>query len=197
MSKGLIFLIVAIALIFPAGAGIFSSRASAAGANKKELRVVEKVDLGRYLGDWFTIARIPNPWSGRCAGGYPLNYTLSEDGDINVLNRCYLKDGSVWNVRGRAWVTDTKTNAKLKVTFFPPFSWKLFAAKYYIIDLGENYEYVVVGHPNRKVAWINARTTSLPDEVMRGIIERLEDQGYDYDKFEKVDWTTYEEKEGK
>ena len=77
-------------------------------------------------------------------------------------------------MRGKAKVVDPVTNAKLKVTFFWPFY-----GDYWIIDLGEKYEYAVVGHPTRKYLWVLSRTPEMEESVYRGILERSEKQGYD------------------
>jgi apolipoprotein D and lipocalin family protein len=72
---------------------------------------------------------------------------------------------------------DTATNAKLKVSFFWPFS-----GHYWVIDLGENYEYAVVGHPDRKYLWILSRSPEMNDEIYNDIIEKLKTQSYDTSK---------------
>ncbi|MCA1765003.1 MAG: lipocalin family protein, partial [Desulfobulbaceae bacterium] len=71
-------------------------------------------------------------------------------------------------------VVDPGTNAKLKVTFFRPFS-----GDYWIIGLGDDYEYAVVGHPERKYLWILARSPEMPEELYNRITDKLKKQGYD------------------
>ena len=148
-----------------------------------ELKVVNKVDLSRYLGQWHEIAAIPQSFQKQCAYGTTATYSLRKDGDVEVLNQCFEKDGSLSSARGRAWVSDKTTNAKLKVSFIPFLRWNFLAGDYWVIDLGPNYEYAVVGHPNRNYGWILARTTELPKATLDGIFARLKAQGYDVSKF--------------
>jgi apolipoprotein D and lipocalin family protein len=103
-------------------------------------------------------------------------YELGQNGKIQVYNECRQGslEGPVKSVRGKAKVVDPATNAKLKVTFFWPFY-----GDYWIIDLGQNYEYAVVGHPSRKYLWVLSRTPEMEESVYRKILERLEKQGYD------------------
>ena len=95
------------------------------------LPVVPYVDLKRYTGTWYEIARYPHRFQEGCVGS-KATYTLRDDGKISVLNECYDKTftGKIRSAKGKAWVVDKKTNAKLKVSFFWPFS-----GDYWIIDL--------------------------------------------------------------
>ena len=100
-----------------------------------------------------------------------------------MLNRC--RKGSLTgkedSARGRARVAEGSTNAKLEVSFFRPF-W----GDYWIIDLGDNYEYAVVGHPGRDYLWILSRTPTMDDEVYAGILQRLRDSGYQLDQLQRT-----------
>jgi apolipoprotein D and lipocalin family protein len=139
------------------------------------LSVVPYVDLNRYTGTWYEIARYPHSFQEGCVGS-KATYRQRDDGKISVLNECYDKafDGKIRSARGKAWVVDKETNAKLKVSFFWPF-----AGDYWIIDLGENYEYAVIGHPKRKYLWILSRTREMEREVYAAILSRLMDKQYD------------------
>jgi len=147
-------------------------RSAAAGP---PLRTVPSVDLSRYVGTWYEIASYPQRFQKGCTGTMA-TYTLRADGKIDVLNRCSRDslNGRVTVARGRAKVVDKNTNAKLKVSFFWPF-W----GDYWIIDLGRDYEYAVVGHPNRKYLWILSRTPVMDASVYEEILKRLGAQGYD------------------
>ena len=154
-----------------------------------ELTVVKEVDLARYLGRWYEIAHIPVWFQKGCAGGTTAEYTLLKDGFVNVVNRCCDDEGKVKEAKGRAWVVDKQDPAKLKVSFFSLFGLWLFGGKYWIIDLDENYRYSVIGHPNREIGWILSRTPTLPDDVLKGITERIEAKGYDFSKFKMTNQT--------
>ena len=149
-------------------------------SSSSSLRVVDRVELNRYLGKWYEIARYPNRFERNCVGA-TAEYELRPDGKIQVVNSCHKGglDGPVDNIKGTARVVDTKTNAKLKVTFFWPFS-----GDYWIIDLDPEYRWAVIGEPRRKYLWILSRTPSLDPAVYDGILGRLPDQGYDPAKLE-------------
>ncbi len=143
--------------------------------NLPPLETVAQVDLARYLGVWYEIANFPQAFQRGCTGT-TATYTLRDDGDIDVLNRCRIDalDGVEKSSLGRARITDTATNAKLQVSFFRPF-W----GDYWIINLAEDYSYAVVGHPGRDYLWILARSPQLPDATYQSIVSRLQAQGYE------------------
>jgi apolipoprotein D and lipocalin family protein len=152
--------------------------AAPAGAKEKDeakpLATVASVDLKRYVGTWYEIARYPNRFQKDCAGDVTAVYELKENGDVRVVNSCRKASGATKVAKGTAKVTDAATNAKLKVTFFWPFS-----GKYWIIDLGEGYEYAVVGEPEREYLWILSRTPTMEDATYRRILSRVAERGYD------------------
>ncbi len=137
------------------------------------LATVPHVDLTRYMGVWHEIARIDHSFQKGCIKS-SATYTMLPDGEVEVINRCVNeKDGRLREAKGRAWSVDPDGNARLKVSFFWPFR-----GDYWIIDLGKEYEYAVVGSPNRKYLWILARQPAMDDSVYKGILERLTSQGF-------------------
>jgi len=142
------------------------------------LPVVSAVDLKRYLGKWYEIARYPAWFQKGCVGS-TAHYSLLDDGKIQVINRCYKDslDGAMKESKGKAEVVDTTTNAKLKVWFFWPFK-----GNYWIIDLSPDYQWAVVGEPSRKYLWILSRTPVMDETVYQRILARLPGKGYDPDK---------------
>jgi apolipoprotein D and lipocalin family protein len=139
------------------------------------LQTVPTVEVNRYLGTWYEISSFPQRFQKGC-NATTANYSLRSDGEIEVINRCN-KDalnGPEDVAQGRARVVDKTTNARLEVSFFRPF-W----GDYWIIDLGENYEYAVVGNPSRDYLWILSRTPTLEAAIYDGILERLTKQGYE------------------
>ena len=149
---------------------------------QSELAVVSGVEIDRYLGTWYEIARYPNRFQKECVA-VTAEYSLRPDGKIKVVNACRKEtlEGKFKKIEGKAWVADKGTNAKLKVQFFWPFR-----GAYWIIDLAEDYEYAVVGHPKRKYLWILSRTPDMAPELYQAIVERLTKQGYDPDRLEKT-----------
>jgi apolipoprotein D and lipocalin family protein len=158
--------------------GLSSCASSTKRLGLPELQAVPHVELNRYLGTWFEIASIPQSFQRGCTGTQA-TYSLKDDGTIKVLNRCHKGslDGPEDVATGRARVTDTTTNAKLEVSFFGPF-W----GPYWVIQLGEDYEYAVVGHPSRDYLWILSRTPTMDPKVYAGIIAKLTAVGYPLDK---------------
>lgn len=143
------------------------------------IETVPRVELSRYLGTWYEIASFPQSFQKGCTAT-TATYTLGAGpGDIVVVNRCNkgTVDGKEDVATGRARVVDTSTNAKLEVSFFGPF-W----GAYWVIDLGEAYEYAVVGHPGRDYLWILSRTPTMEPRVYDGILQRLQAKGYETDR---------------
>ena len=148
------------------------------------LKTVQSVDLERYKGLWYEIAKIPNRFQRKCASGTTAQYALRDVGKLDVINRCTTQKGKVIEAKGIARIVDSESNAKLKVSFVKIFGFSLFWGDYWIIGLGEEYEYAIVGTPSRKYGWILSRTPSLNDEKMEQIFNLLREQGYDPDDFE-------------
>ena len=139
------------------------------------LETVPHVDLSRYLGTWYEIASFPQDYQRGCTAT-TATYTLRDDGMIDVVNRCRLgsPQGKEKTAHGRARVVDRTTNAKLEVSFFRPF-W----GDYWIIELGQDYSYAVVGHPARDYLWILSRTPTMSPDRYQNILGRLRAQGYE------------------
>jgi len=148
-----------------------------AGAAKSDspLTVVDVVDLNRYLGMWYEIASYPSWFQKGCTGS-TAEYSLLSDGKIQVINRCHKDslEGPLKVSKGKAEVADTATNAKLKVWFFWPFK-----GNYWIIELDDDYQYVVVGEPSRKYLWVLSRTPTMDEAIYQEILGRLPQKGYD------------------
>ena len=140
---------------------------------------VRSVDLERYAGPWFEIARIPNRFQRHCASHVTARYTLREDGDLSVLNRCLKADGSRDEAEGVARIVDRETNAKLKVSFVSVLGWRPFWGDYWILDVGADYEWALVGTGNRKYGWILSREPEISPETLAELFVRLEALGYD------------------
>ena len=150
-----------------------------AGPPQAPLEVVPQVDLARYMGTWFEIASFPQRFQKGCTDSRA-EYRVRTDGDVEVLNSC-LRDGKVDTAKGKAWVKDKTTNAKLKVSFFWPFR-----GDYWIIELGKDYEYAVVSAPTRKYLWILSRTPKMEEPKYLEIVGRLKDRGFDVAKLSRT-----------
>ena len=137
--------------------------------------VVSTVDLNRYMGMWYEIARLPNYFERKlkCTSA---NYTLRDDGRITVLNKgYYLTDPQKsTSARGVAWIPDRNSPAKLKVQFFWPFS-----GDYWIMELDKEYRYVLVGDPSHKYLWILAREKEMDEQIYNMLLSKAVENGYD------------------
>ncbi len=152
--------------------------APAFSADLPPLKTVKNVDIQRYLGTWHEIAAIPQSFQEGCEDT-KANYSLNRAGDVRVVNTCTV-DGKPKRARGKAWIVDNVTNAKLKVQFFWPFK-----GDYWIIELDEDYRYAVVGEPDRDYLWILSRDKDMPDDVYEELMDKITDQHH-YDESEIV-----------
>ena len=166
---------------FLASMVLMLSGLSNVGRANAELQPVTSVDVGRYMGTWYEIAKYPNSFQKGC-DNVTATYTLRPDGKhFDVLNRCLEPDGSERTAKGRGWMPDHNEPGKLRVSFF-----LFFSAKYWIIDLGDDYEYAVVGEPDREYLWILSRKPKIDEATYQGILQRLVTHGYDPAKLEQT-----------
>jgi apolipoprotein D and lipocalin family protein len=146
------------------------------------LDVVPAVDLNRYMGKWYEIARLPNRFQRDCASDISAEYTLRPDGRIAVKNQCRTADGRLKTAKGTAKPASKKgPNTKLRVTFFWPFY-----GDYWIIDLDPEYRWAVVGEPDRKYLWILAREPDMEESLYRSIVARALTKGYELNEIVKT-----------
>jgi apolipoprotein D and lipocalin family protein len=145
---------------------------------------VNYVDLKKYIGLWYEIAKIPNSFQDQCIKGTTAEYSIKENGEIKVVNSCIDEDGELDEAEGIAKVVDKKSNAKLEVSFVSFLGWRPFWGDYWIIGLDENYKWAIVGHPEREYGWILSRTKEPDDKTMNRIFEILKQKGYNPSDFE-------------
>jgi apolipoprotein D and lipocalin family protein len=161
---------------------LLGSGARAQDSSDRPVNVVPHVDLNRYMGTWFEIARLPNRFQGKCASDVSATYSLMEDGDVLVVNRCRNENGEFFEAKGVARRSSADgPNSKLEVRFAPswlsflPFVW----GDYWIMVLAPDYSYVAIGGPDRKYLWIMARTPSMDDATFQGVLDQVKQNGYD------------------
>ncbi len=171
--------------IFAIGAALGLSQPSH-GAGYRDTSVpigyVGNLDLNRYLGKWYEIARFPNRFEKDCAG-VTAEYGLRDDGKVSVTNTCHKGSptGPVEVAEGEAEVI---APGKLKVTFVP---WLPFAkGDYWVLHVDAAYSYAVVGEPSGKTGWILSRSPELPAAKTEKAVSVLEGMGYDTGKLEWV-----------
>ncbi|HEY5778508.1 MAG TPA: lipocalin family protein [Terrimicrobiaceae bacterium] len=155
-------------------AALLASLSLCACAGRPQLSTVPSVDLRRYSGRWFEIARYPNWFQRSCQGNAIAQYTPLADGSIKVANSCPRADGSMKTITGRATVVPGSGNARLKVRFFGPFS-----GDYWIIGLDEKgYSWALVGHPSRRFLWILSREPRMGEDLYAKIVGIAVSKGY-------------------
>jgi apolipoprotein D and lipocalin family protein len=140
-----------------------------------ELKVVPYVEVDRYLGKWYEIARYPHSFQEGCFGSTAF-YEKLGDGNIKVTNQCRKgsPQGELDEAIGKATIADKSTNAKLKVQFFWPFN-----GNYWIIDLDKDYQYAVVSEPNRQYLWILSRSPKMAPKITDMLKEKIRGKGFD------------------
>jgi apolipoprotein D and lipocalin family protein len=165
------------------------SAASPAVAAADEVRPVAHVDLTRYAGQWFEIARFPNWFQKKCAGDVAVIYTLNEDGRLTVDNRCRNAAGATERAVGVARLaTNDGSNSRLKVRFAPaalsflPFVW----ADYWVIALADDYSHAIVGTPNRDYLWFLSRTPAVSPELYDQLVQAAATQGFDTTRLQRT-----------
>ncbi len=147
-------------------------------ATPAPLPTVPAVDLDRYLGTWYEIAKIPNRFQAQCVSDTRAEY--ARDGEaIRVVNRCRTATGEEESATGIAHVVEGSGNARLRVSFFRPFY-----GDYWVLALDPDYRWVLVGEPRRQYGWILARTPTLPANAMKTLLDRAEALGYERSAFE-------------
>lgn len=145
---------------------------------------VAAVDLARYAGTWYEIAKIPNRFQRACDRDTTATYTVRDDGRLTVINRCIERDGTPKEARGVARVVDGRTCARLKVSFVRFLGLQLFWGDYWIIGLAPDYRYAVVGTPTRKYGWILSRTPAMAPADLATVHQLLQRNGYNPDDFQ-------------
>jgi apolipoprotein D and lipocalin family protein len=176
-----------IAVIALSGASEF------AAASVGEPKTVAQVDLARYAGRWYEVARYPNRFQKHCSGDVVVHYAPRSDGGLDIDNRCRDDRGGQDRSLAVAKVAVTDgSNSRLKVNFAPralawiPFVW----ANYWILELADDYRYAVVGTPDRHYLWILSREPSLPPADFEKLEEAIRGQGFDPDRLEKTPHST-------
>ena len=151
----------------------------------QSLQTVRYVDINKYTGTWYEIARLPNSFEKKL-DCITATYTLRDDGKIKVVNKGYLIDDHSRSkeVKGVAWIPDANSPAKQKVRFFWPF-----AGKYWVIELDNEYQYAMVGHPSRNYFWILSRNKNMDEAIYKKLLDSAAKNGFNVNKIIRVNQT--------
>lgn len=150
-------------------------------AQSKSLSTVDKIELDRYLGVWYEVARKPMYFQNQCDRDVSATYTLNENGNVTVDNRCYSKDGKLKQSIGEAFVQNAPFNSKLKVSFLPEaVRWlPVGRGDYWILKIDDHYQTVLVGEPRRKYMWVLSRSAQADQAIVKEYLEYAKSLGYD------------------
>lgn len=164
-------------------------------ATLEPLNAITSLDIPRYLGSWYEIAKFPNWFQQKCVANTAAKYSLNNDGTLEVVNSCQLKNGATSVAIGQAKQIGLAHSPKLKVRFAP--SWLSFIplvwGDYWIIDLDDNYQIAAVSEPKREYLWILSRTPTVEPTLYAQLLIRLNAKGFNIQKLE----TTQQNKETK
>ncbi len=167
--------------------GLWATQAHAEAPNvSAPLTTVPRLDIARYLGTWYEIAKFPNRFQRMCAANTQAEYRGSESGQIEVINRCQKASGEMAEAVGKARLVGEAGSPKLQVRFAP--AWLSFLpmvwGNYWVIDLDDNYQLVAVSEPQREYLWILSRTPKVEPAVYAALLKRLQTQGFDTQRLE-------------
>ena len=166
--------------------GVSGHSCASATDGAEPLVSIETLDLPRYLGRWYEIAKFPNWFQKKCLGDTRAEYSIKPDGNVQVINRCRLESGKTSEAIGTARQVGGQASPKLEVRFAP--DWLSFIpavwGDYWVIDLDANYQLVAVSEPRRKYLWVLSRTPQVSSEVYEALLQRLRARGFETRKLE-------------
>jgi apolipoprotein D and lipocalin family protein len=158
-----------------ARAAMMAALAVSACDDKPPLTVAE-VDLGRFQGKWYEIAKLPRRTETGCEGT-TATYRLKPDGKLDLQSECKV-GGVTQRMIAEAVVSDPQTPGKLSLDIGG------FFGDYWILEVGKDYEYAVVGHPTRSYLWILSRTPTLPRDDLTRILDGARERQFDVSRLE-------------
>lgn len=153
----------------------------AQSAENLDPKTAGQIDLKRYQGTWYELARLPLYFQRDCAQS-EAHYALKDDGNVAVTNRCRTLDGEWQEAKATASPQVPGKTDKLWVVFDNWFSSLLpwFAkGDYWVLHVDEHYKTAVVGNPNRKYLWLLSRTPTVPEWLKQEMLSNARQQGYD------------------
>ncbi|MCG2585067.1 lipocalin family protein [Massilia sp. TS11] len=152
------------------------------------LATIPSLEVPRYLGNWYEIAKYPNRFQRQCASDTVATYAQRSDGTLDVTNRCRRSDGSVDEAHGQARQRGGPGSPRLQVRFAP--AWLSFVpmvwGDYWVIDLDPDYQLVAVSEPKREYLWVLARQPQVAPDKWEALMARLVKQGLDPARLERT-----------
>jgi apolipoprotein D and lipocalin family protein len=164
----------------------FGSTQVMAQQGDQAVKTIVVLDVSRYLGTWYEIAKFPNWFQKKCVSNTKAVYSAKSDGNLRVLNSCKTAGGDISEAEGLARQIGSKDSPKLEVRFAPewlsflPLVW----GDYWVIDLDPQYQLAAVSDPRREYLWVLSRTPQLDPKVYADLLQRLKQQQFDIQKLE-------------
>jgi len=157
-------------------------------ASLPAVTTIGSLDVARYMGTWYEIAKFPNRFQTKCAANTRAQYLAQTDGSVQVLNSCTTAEGSSTTALGRAQQMGGTHSPKLQVRFAPEWlSWlPLVWGDYWVIDLDANYQLAAVSDAKREYLWVLSRTPQLNSQAYEALLERLKAQHFDVQKLDRT-----------
>jgi len=186
------WLITALCCSLAAWMPLASAQAQSSEASPAPLESITSLDVPRYMGTWYEVAKYPNRFQRRCIANTSATYAMQSNGMLQVVNRCQKEDGSITDALGAAKQVGDATSPKLEVRFAPawlsflPFVW----GNYWVIDLDPQYQLAAVSEPTRKYLWILSRTQTVEPKAYEALLQRLKEKGFNLDAIEISKQTT-------
>lgn len=166
---------------------VVPAQAAQQAAEPPPLRSIERVDVPRYTGTWYEVAKFPNRFQSMCVANTQATYRLLPEGQLEVINRCQKANGEMAEAVGRARQIGEADSPRLKVRFAP--AWLSFLplvwGNYWVVDLDAEYQLAAVSEPTREYLWILSRTPTVDPVVYEALIQRLEAMGLDTRRLER------------
>lgn len=185
-------LIAALCFSFSAWVPLASAQAPASEVSPAPLEAIASLDVARYMGTWYEVAKYPNWFQKRCIANTSATYAIQPNGMLQVLNRCQKEDGSMSEALGAAKQVGDANSPKLEVRFAPawlsflPFVW----GNYWVIDLDPQYQLAAVSEPSRKYLWVLSRSKTVEPKAYEALLQRLKQKGFNLDAIEISKQTT-------
>jgi apolipoprotein D and lipocalin family protein len=160
----------------------------ATSANLPSVRTIASLEVPRYMGTWYEIAKFPNRFQAKCAANTRAQYLAQADGSVQVLNSCVTTDGSTIDALGKAHQVGPATSPKLQVRFAPAWlSWlSAVWGDYWVIDLDADYQLAAVSDATREYLWVLSRTPQVNAKAYDALLDRLKAQHFDVQKLDRT-----------
>ena len=169
-----------------------AAQTTATPAPLPPVSTIATLDVPRYMGTWYEIAKFPNRFQAKCVANTRARYLAQTDGSVQVLNSCITADGSTIDALGLAKQIGTATSPKLQVRFAPVWlSWlPMVWGDYWVIDLDADYQLAAVSDSKREYLWVLSRTPQVNDKAYGALMERLKAQHFEVEKLERTTQTS-------